>query len=369
MINGQKVHYKTRDIMSKFFSEKYKALAAYTPGEQPKDQQYIKLNTNESPFAPPASVAEAARREAGKAQLYSDPECTALLEQAEKVFGVKKTQTLFTNGSDEILNFAFMAFCDQDHGAVFPDITYGFYNVFAKLHNIPYREIPLKEDFSIDYRDYLHANAMVVIANPNAPTGLALSLGEVEEIVRGNPDNIVVIDEAYVDFGGESCVKLIDKYDNLLVTQTFSKSRSLAGARLGVGFACESLIADLNVIKYSTNPYNVNRMTMAAGRAALCENEYFMRNCEEIVAVREYTARELEKLGFEVLPSKTNFLFARSSRISGAALYEKLKERGVLVRHFNAERIREFNRITVGTKAQMEIFLKKVREILEETER
>ncbi|MBQ8686068.1 MAG: histidinol-phosphate transaminase [Clostridia bacterium] len=352
--------------MSKYFSKKYASLTPYTPGEQPKDTEYVKLNTNESPFAPPPSVVEAARAEGARSQLYSDPECSALVEKAAEIFGVKKTQVLPTNGSDEILHFAFMAFCDKDTPVVFPDITYGFYSVFAKLHSIPYKTIPLKADFSVDYRDYLHANATVVIANPNAPTGLCLPVWQIEEIVKANPDNIVVIDEAYVDFGGESCVSLVQKYDNLLVTQTFSKSRSLAGARLGLGFACESLIADLNAIKYSTNPYNVNRMTAAAGRAALCENAYFTGNCKIVCENRQATATALKELGFEVLDSKTNFLFVRSDKIGGRELYEKLKERGVLVRNFTGERIKDFNRVTIGTAEQMEIFLRKTKEILEE---
>ncbi len=352
--------------MSKFFSEKYAVLTPYVPGEQPKDAQYIKLNTNESPFAPPASVVAAAKAEAGKSQLYSDPECAALREKAAEVWGVKASQVLMTNGSDEGLNFAFMAFCDEKHPIVFPDITYGFYPVFAQLNGIPYEKIPLKEDFSVDYRDYVGLGKNIVIANPNAPTGLALSLVQVDEIVKSNPENVVIIDEAYVDFGGESCVPLIDKYDNLLVTQTFSKSRSLAGARLGVVIGNEKLIADLNTIKYSTNPYNVNRMTAAAGLAALCETEWFERNCATIKEVRAYTAAALEKLGFTVLDSKTNFLFAKSDKIDGRALYEKLKAKGVLVRQFNAPRIADFVRITIGTKEQMDVLLEKTAEILGE---
>ena len=352
--------------MSRFFSKKYAGLTPYTPGEQPKDMQYIKLNTNESPFAPPPSVVEAARAEAEKCRLYSEPTCAELVEKAAEVYGVKPSQILPTNGSDEILNFAFMAFCDKDTPAVFADITYGFYEVFAKLNGVPYKTIPLQADFSIHYREYLGVNATVFIANPNAPTGLALSTAEIEKILQSNPNNIVVVDEAYVDFGGESCVPLIDKYENLLVTQTFSKSRSLAGARLGLGFANEKLIADLNTIKYSTNPYNVNRMTMAAGRAALCEQAYFDEKCAEIMRVRAFVTEELKKLGFTVLDSKTNFVFARSEKIKGEELYEKLKAHGVLVRHFKNQRIEEFNRITIGTQAQMQVFLEKVKEILEE---
>lgn len=354
--------------MSRFFSAKYAALTPYVPGEQPKDAQYIKLNTNESPFAPPKSVVEAVAAEAGKLQLYSDPECTLLTEKAAQVWGVKRSQMLMTNGSDEALNFAFMAFCDEGHPIAFADITYGFYSVFAALNGIPYEIIPLKEDFSLDYQDYVGIGKNIVIANPNAPTGLALTRAQVEEIVKSNPNNVVIIDEAYVDFGGESCVPLIDRYENLLVTQTFSKSRSLAGARLGVAIGNEKLIADLNTVKYSTNPYNVNRMTAAAGYAALCEQAWFEGNCAEIMRVRSYAKAELEKLGFSVLDSKTNFLFAKSGKVGGAALYQRLKQKGVLVRQFNVERICDFVRITIGTKAQMDVFLGKVKEILQEVE-
>ena len=350
--------------MSKFFSAKYAALTPYVPGEQPKDAQYVKLNTNESPFLPPASVVEAARIEAGKLHLYSDPESTKLTEKAAEVLGVKKGQVLMTNGSDEALNFAFMAFCDENNPIVFPDITYGFYPVFAELNHIPYETIALEEDFSIDYRKYVGIGKNIVIANPNAPTGLALSRDEIEEIVKSNPNHVVIIDEAYVDFGGESCVSLIDQYDNLLVTQTFSKSRSLAGGRLGMAIGNEKLIADLNTIKYSTNPYNVNRMTAAAGYAALCEKEWFENNCKEIQRVRAYTAKALQELGFSVLNSKTNFLFAKSDKIDGKSLYEGLKERGVLVRRFNGKRICDYLRITIGTQEQMDIFLQKVKEVL-----
>ncbi|MBQ8429768.1 MAG: histidinol-phosphate transaminase [Clostridia bacterium] len=352
--------------MSRFFSEKYSSLTPYVPGEQPKQMQYVKLNTNESPFAPPQSVVEAAKADAEKLQLYSDPESSVLTEKTAKMLGVKKTQVLMTNGSDEALNFAFMAFCDESNPIVFPDISYGFYPVFAQLNGIPYQTMALKEDFSVDYRDYVGIGKNIVIANPNAPTGLALTRAQVEEIVKSNPDNVVIIDEAYVDFGGESCVSLIDKYDNLLITQTFSKSRSLAGARLGFAVGNEKLIADLNTIKYSTNPYNVNRMTAAAGYAALCATDWFENNRQTIIQNREYTTEELRKLGFTVLDSKTNFVFAKSDKVSGKTLYEGLKEKGVLVRLFNVERIRNFVRITIGTKEQMDVLLQKTAEILEE---
>ncbi len=352
--------------MSRFFSPKYSSLTPYTPGEQPQERKYLKLNTNESPFPPSPLAQRLARDAAGDCQLYSDPECRALVNTAAESFGVEKENLLFTNGSDEILNFAFMAFCDSEHPAVFPNITYGFYPVFAELNNIPYEEIPLKDDFSIDINDYIGINKTIFIANPNAPTGIALSKADIERIVASNPDNVVVVDEAYVDFGAESSLSLTKKYDNVLVCQTFSKSRSLAGARLGFGIGSKALINDLNTIKYSTNPYNINRMTMAAGIGALCDEEYFEKNCLKIAENREQTVRELQKLGFWMTDSKSNFIFAKSDKIGGKELYLSLKEKGVLIRHFETPLLKDYNRITVGSKEQMEEFIKTVREILEE---
>ena len=349
--------------MSRFFTEKYASLTPYTPGEQPKDMKYVKLNTNESPFAPAPSVARAAAAECGKLQLYSDPESAGIRAKLAEIYGVTKDQVLVTNGSDEVLNFAFMAFADE---IAFPDITYGFYPVFAELNHIPYTEIPLKKDFSIDPDDYVNLKKTIVIANPNAPTGACLSLADIERIVAGNPDNVVIIDEAYVDFGGESAVKLVDKYENLLVTMTFSKSRSMAGARLGFGIGSEKRIADLNTIKYSTNPYNVNRMTEAAGIAALNDNAYYMANCQTIMANRAWTTARLRALGFTVLPSKANFVFAKSEQIDGETLYLELKRRGILIRHFTKERIKDFNRITIGTMEQMETLIGAIQDILKE---
>lgn len=352
--------------MSRFFSNKYSTLEAYTPGEQPKDMKYIKLNTNESPFSPSESVIKAVTGEATRLQLYSDPECTPLVAKCAELYGVSPAEVLMTNGSDEILNFAFMAFCDDKRPIVFPEITYGFYPVFAELNHIPYEQIPLRDDFTIDVNDYIGINKNIVIANPNAPTGIALSLCDIEKIVSSNPDNIVIIDEAYVDFGAQSAVSLIHKYDNLIVTQTFSKSRSLAGARLGYGIACEALINDMNTIKYSTNPYNVNRMTMMAGYNALCDNDYYMDNCKTIIKNREYTKKSLEALGFSVLDSSANFLFAKSDKIGGEALYLALKKNGILVRHFSKEKIKDFNRITIGTREQMEALISTIEKILKE---
>ena len=350
--------------MSRYLINTYQSLEAYVPGEQPQDMRYVKLNTNENPYPPSPAVIEAASREAGRLQLYSDPVCATLRDAIAGLYGVKRENVYVSNGSDDILNFAFMAFAGRGGRAYFPDISYGFYRVFGDLHGCDYRTVPLEADFSIDPAKYHGLDGLIVIANPNAPTGMALSVDDIEGIVRTNPDHVVVIDEAYVDFGAESCVKLTAQYDNLLVVQTFSKSRSMAGARLGFAFAGAGLIADLDRIKYSTNPYNVNLMTCAAGAAAIADNAYYMANCRRIGATRDATAERLRALGFTVLPSKANFLFAKSDRIGGDALYRALKKRGVLVRHFESPRIRDFNRITIGTEAQMDVLIGKVEEIL-----
>ncbi|MBE7001725.1 MAG: histidinol-phosphate transaminase [Ruminococcaceae bacterium] len=352
--------------MSRFFSAKYANLTPYTPGEQPKDTQYVKLNTNESPFPPSPNAIRMAAEAAANLQLYSDPECRDLVKKAAEVFQVAEDEILFTNGSDEILNFAFMAFCDESHPVVFPDISYGFYKVFAALNGIPYEEIPLREDFTIDPKDYCGIGKTVVIANPNAPTGIVLSTEEIEEIVKSNPDNVVIIDEAYVDFGGESVIPLIHKYDNLLVTGTFSKCRSLAGGRLGFGIGCKELIGDLNTIKYSTNPYNINRMTMAAGVGTLMDEDYIRKNCQTIMQVRQWTVQQLKALGFVLTDSKANFIFAMHPQADGKEIYLRMKKKGVLIRHFDTPRLRRHNRITVGSKQQMEVFLEKLNEVLEE---
>lgn len=352
--------------MSRFFSEKHKNLVPYTPGEQPKDNEYIKLNTNESPYMPSKKAIKYAFEASKRLQLYPDPECSELSAILARKLEVAKEQVLLTNGSDEILNFAFIAFCDEKHPAVFPDISYGFYKVFAEINGIPYSEIPLNDDFTINVDDYVGINKNIFIANPNAPTGIALSLADIEKIVSSNPDNIVVIDEAYVDFGAESAVRLVHKYDNLLVTQTFSKSRSMAGARLGFGVGCREIIADLNTVKYSTNPYNINSMTMAAGIGCLNDEKYTERNCREIEKVRKYTTKELKKLGFEVTDSQTNFVFAKHPDFSGEKIYSHLKCRGILVRHFDKDKIADYNRITIGTKKQMTTLIDTLGKILEE---
>jgi len=357
--------------MSRFLNSKYAGLETYTPGEQPTDMKYIKLNTNESPYPPSQKVLEAiSAEEVSRLNLYSDPTCRVLKEKLAKLYGVGFENVFVSNGSDDILNFSFMAFCEGDKtGVKFPEISYGFYSVYAELHGVKSQQIPLCEDFSINIGDYMGNDANVVIANPNAPTGIALSLEDIEKIVKATPDYVVLIDEAYVDFGAQSAVELTKKYENLLVVGTFSKSRSMAGARLGFAIGNAQLIGDLMKIKYSTNPYNINRLTLLAGAAALDENGYYMDNCKRVIETREYTQSKLKELGFSMTESKANFIFAKSDKIGGKELYEKLKARGILVRHFEKEKIKDYNRITVGTRDQMDALLCAIADILKEIER
>ena len=353
--------------MSRFMSSKYAALKPYVPGEQPRDRRYIKLNTNESPFPPSPLAQKYAAQEAGQLELYSDPWCTALTEKASQMLGIEKEEILFTNGSDDALNFAFMAFCDAQTPAIFPDITYGFYKVFAELGSIPYQEIPLKEDFTIDIADYCNTPGTVFIANPNAPTGLCLSLDQIETIVKSNPDRVVVIDEAYIDFGGETAVPLIHKYDNLIVIQTFSKSRSMAGGRLGFVVGCKALIGDLNALKFSTNPFNVNRMTMGAGLGSLEDEDYFRSCVQRVKDCRQWTRAQLDALGMTTIDSDTNFVFTKHPGVPGKVFYTKLREKGILIRHFDTPRLTDYIRVTIGDEQQMAAFITAVKEILEET--
>lgn len=352
--------------MSRFLSKKYSALAPYVPGEQPRERAYIKLNTNESPFPPSAKAVENARRAAEKLMLYPDPEYKLLREAFAAEIGVKPSQVIPSNGSDEILDMAFAAYCGESP-AVFPDITYGFYRVFANKHGAEYREIPLDGGLAAAPADYYGAGGTVFLPNPNAPTGILLPLKDIESIVAANPDNAVVIDEAYIDFGGESCVGLINKYENLLVTRTFSKSRSMAGARLGFGVACESLIRDLETLRFSTNPYNVNALTAAAGIGSLADKEYFDSCRKEIILARGEFTERLEKIGFSCTDSKANFVFAKHKSIGGRELYEKLRANGVLTRYFPGERTGEYLRITVGSAETMRAVADVLQRITEET--
>lgn len=352
--------------MSRFLSARFLNLKAYVPGEQPRDFNYIKLNTNESPYPPARQVIDAlSRDEAANLRLYSDPECLKLRETLAAYYGVKPKNILIGNGSDEILSFIFMAFCDKNTGVAYPDISYGFYPVFSNLYGIKKNEIHLHGDFSICVKDYSDLESTVVIANPNAPTGICLSPEDVEKIVKSNPDNVVVIDEAYIDFGGTSVIPLTKKYENLLVVQTYSKSRSLAGARLGYAIGDEALIADLDMLRNSTNPYNVNRLSLIAGKAAVEAQAYYDRNNAEIVDTREYTCIMLRDMGFVFTDSKANFIFVKHPALTGKELYLGLREREILVRFFDKPRISDYVRITIGTKNQMDELLEALKEMLD----
>lgn len=355
--------------MSRFLSRRFDTLAPYIPGEQPRDMQYTKLNTNESPFPPAPGVMEAiSRAEVERLNLYSDPTARLLEDAIAARYDVDPAQVIAGNGSDEILAFAFQAFCDSGCGVAFPDITYGFYPVYAKLYGIDARIIPLADDFSVIPADYDACDRTVFIANPNAPTGKALPLADIERIVQRNRDHVVVIDEAYVDFGGESAVPLVAKYDNLVVIMTFSKARNLAGARIGYAIAQQHLIDDLRAMKYSFNPYNLNRLSILAGAAAMADKPYFRHCMDSVMATRAWTTEQLRARGFAVVDSKANFIFARPPRISGEAYYLALKARGVLVRHFAATRTAPWVRITIGSPAQMEALLAATDAIGEENE-
>ena len=351
--------------MSRFLNAKYAGLTAYTPGEQPRDRQYIKLNTNESPYPPaPAVLAALGAEDVADLRLYSDPEGTVLREKLAGLYGVKPGQVFLSNGSDDILNFAFMAFGAD--GAVFPSLTYSFYPVFADLHQVAYETVPLKEDFSVDAAALAGRGKLTVLANPNAPTGLALPLDQVEAIVAADPSHVVVVDEAYVDFGAESAAALLDQYDNLLVVMTYSKSRSMAGARLGFALGSRALIEDLEKLKYSTNPYNVNRLTLKLGQAAVDADGYFRDNARRIMATRAKTMQALRALGFSMPDSQANFLFLTHPKLDGAAFYQACKDRGILIRHFSDPAIAQYNRVTIGTEEEMAAFVQTAQEILKE---
>ena len=354
--------------MSKFLSKEAGRLAPYTPGEQPQDQQYIKLNTNESPFPPSPRVLKAiSRAELLKLNLYSDPTCARLVEAIAKRYELQPENVLTGNGSDEILAFAFRAFCGEGKPLAYADITYGFYKSQVALFGLESKVIPLREDFTLNVDDYMDFPGTIVIANPNAPTGMTVSREDIQRLLEADPNRVVIVDEAYVDFGAESCVPMIYRYDNLLVVQTMSKSRSLAGGRVGFALGSAELISALNRVKYSFNPYNVNRLSIVAGAAAVEDEPYFQACCAAVRQARAWTVEELENLGFTVLPSQANFIFARSDKLSGEDLYRRLKENGVLVRWWaDSGRIQDYVRITIGSMEQMETLVDEIARLLEE---
>ncbi len=350
--------------MSRFLNESLSQLVPYTPGEQPRGMdKLIKLNTNENPFPPaPAVRGVLDGTSIDDLRRYNDPSCKGLVEAMAKAYGLRVEETFVANGSDEILALIMMAHCEG--GVAFADITYGFYGVLTDLFAIPKEIVPLREDYTINVMDYQHITTPIFIANPNAPTGIPIPLSHIEVLLQQNSNRLVVVDEAYVDFGAESALPLIEQYDNLLVTGTFSKSRSLAGARLGYALGNEQLIADLNRVKYSFHPYNVNTLTQRIGVAALEDVDYFNRCCQQVMATRQTTVERLEKLGCQVLPSCANFIFVNGVKVSGKDYYKKLRDANILVRYFDANRLRDFVRVSIGTAEEMDKFLAVTAEIL-----
>lgn len=353
--------------MSKYWSEITKSIEPYICGEQPKDKKYVKLNTNENPYPPSPKVIEAIKNAANAdLRLYPDPNCDELSETIAEYYNLERNQIFIGNGSDEVLALSFLAFFNSNETIIFPDISYSFYPVYANLYNINYKFAKLKEDFSIPVQEFMTENGGVVIPNPNAPTGRCLDVASIKKILDYNLNKVVIIDEAYIDFGGESVVSLIKDYSNLLVIQTLSKSRSLAGIRLGFALGQSELIDGLNRIKNSFNSYTIDRVAAAAAVEAIKDEGYFKECSSKIISTREKTIEKLTQLNFNVIPSKANFIFAAHTTYSASVLFTKLREKGVLVRYFNKDRINNYLRITIGSDEEMDYFMKKVKEIIDE---
>lgn len=350
--------------MSKYWSEIVKHIEPYVPGEQPKDRRYIKLNTNENPYPPSPKVINAIQEASNESlRLYPDPCCDALRSAIGKYFGLEKKQVFVGNGSDELLAFSFIAYFNPGNPILFPDITYSFYPVYSNLFNIDYITIPLDEEFEIPIRGFLRENGGIIIPNPNAPTGKCLSINSVKKILDGNMESVVIIDEAYIDFGGESSARLVKEYPNLLVIQTLSKSRSLAGLRVGFALGHEDLIEGIDRVKNSINSYTLDRLAIAGALAAIEDEAYFKETSKRIIITREQTSRELKKIGFKVIESKANFIFISHPLFPAKDIFQNLRDRGILVRYFNKPRIDNFLRVTIGTDEEMREFLKAVKEI------
>lgn len=340
----------------RFWSPEVRELEPYVPGEQPKIQNLLKLNTNENPYPPSPKVVDAVQavltHQADALRLYPDPDATALKQAIAKQQNVDVSQVFVGNGSDEVLAHIFKAFFIQQKPILYPDITYSFYPVYSQFFGVQTKQIPLNEKFEIDISDYEQENGGIIITNPNAPTSIALGLDKIEQVLKANPNRVIVIDEAYVDFGAESAVDLVSRYENLVVCQTTSKSRSLAGLRVGFAIGQAHLIAALEAVKNSFNSYPIDRFAIAAAVASFEDQDYFQEQCEKVIASREKLVANLTELGFNVLPSKANFIFATHSLHDAAQLAEKLREQGIIVRYFNKPRINQFLRITIGTDEQ-----------------
>jgi len=351
--------------MNRYWSKLAQGIEPYVPGEQPRDKKYIKLNTNENPYGPSPRVLEAIKNETDDGlRLYPDPTCDMLISAAAESYGVKKEQIFAGNGSDEVLAFSFMAFFDPDRTIVFPNITYSFYPVYASLFKLNYVTTPLDDEFNIPAEQLMNSSGGIIIANPNAPTGKALPLSAICKVIEGNPDTVVIVDEAYIDFGGESAVSLIDKYPNLLVIHTFSKSRSLAGMRIGFAFGDKELIKALDSVKNSFNSYTLDRLAIAAGTMALRDNQYYKDVINKIIATRERFIQELRNRDFLVVDSAANFIFACHASVSGEKIFKELRNRGILVRYFKKPQIDNYVRISIGTDSEMASVIKALDQIL-----
>ncbi|WP_141434441.1 histidinol-phosphate transaminase [Bacillus sp. 03113] len=354
--------------MSQYWNQLVKKLEPYVPGEQPKDKSYVKLNTNENPYPPSPYVLEAITQAVNdQLRLYPDPNCDQLRETIAKHFKLSSNQVFVGNGSDEVLGFSFMSFFSPDRPVLFADITYSFYKVYANLCDLNVNLIPLDDDFSLPMTPFCEPNGGVVIPNPNAPTGQLLPLTSIKTILDANPDSVVIVDEAYVDFGGESAVPLIHDYPNLLVVQTLSKYSSLAGIRVGFALGHPELIDGLNRLKNSFNSYTIDRLALAGAVAAIEDNQYFQETAQKIMATREHTTAQLKELGFSIVPSKANFIFITHPEVEAEFLFHQLKTMGILVRYFNKPRISNYLRVTIGTDEEMEQFLSGVKTILQRT--
>ena len=353
------------------FSDKLRELTPYVPGEQPRDGAYIKLNTNENPYPPSPKVFEAISEATSRLRLYPDPESTELRDAYAELVGLQRENVFVGNGSDEVLATAFQAFFEGKSNVLMPDITYSFYPVYCNMYNVKALEIPVREDMTVDPHMYVDQsmdsnidpngkplNSGVIIANPNAPTSIALGLSDIEEIVKSNKDSVVLIDEAYVDFGGESAVSLINRYNNLLVVSTLSKSRSLAGLRVGFAAGSPELISAMDTVKNSFNSYPVDVLAQKGARAALLDREYFEETTAKIIKTREWTKEQLLNLGFNVLESKANFLFIEHRECQAKDIFQTLKEKKILVRYFDKPRIDNYLRVTIGTDEEMEEFVR-----------
>lgn len=351
--------------MSKFWNGKVKTIEPYVPGEQPKDKKYIKLNTNENPYSPSPKVIRAMKNAMGDdLKLYPDPNCSEVIKSISNYYNIEENQIFVGNGSDEVLALSFMTFFEKGEAVLFPDITYSFYTVYADLFNLDYELIPLTEEFEIDLENYKKENGGIILPNPNAPTTKYIEREKLQELIEYNKNSVVIIDEAYIDFGGESMVEFINKYPNLLVIQTLSKSRALAGLRFGFALGNKELIEGLNRVKNSFNSYTIDRVALAGAKAAIEDKEYFEEITEKIINTRNKTRERLRELNFNVLDSKANFLFVSHNIKSAEEIFKKLREDGILVRYFNKKRIDNFLRITIGTDKEMDYLINSLKKIL-----